>query len=92
MANNHIPLVIYFCSPTCIPCKEMILDFGQIAAQLEPQVRLAIINASSEQEISDRLKVYKIPTLILFRDGLERARIAQSLNLNALTEWIKSLS
>jgi thioredoxin 2 len=63
--------------------------FEQAAKQLEPQVRLAKVNTEEERGLAMQYGIRGIPTLILFRQGREVARISGAMNLHNLLAWTR---
>ena len=58
------------------------------AQQLEPRLRFAKLNTENEQHIAGQWGIQSIPTLILFRDGQEAARLSGAMPLNQLKQWL----
>jgi len=64
--------------------------FEQAAAQLEPQLRVAKVNTEAEQQLAGQFNIRSIPTLAIFKGGREVARQAGAMDLNGLTQWVRS--
>jgi thioredoxin 2 len=60
------------------------------AAKRMPQVRFAKVDSDAAPGASARLGIRSIPTLILFHDGQERARVSGAMPLEQLVSWIQS--
>ncbi len=63
-------------------------QFAQAAAQLEPKVRLAKVNTSTEQMLGAQFGIRSIPTLVLFRQGCEIARQQGAMNTAEIVRWV----
>jgi len=89
-AVSRYPIAVVDCwAPWCGPCKMMAPVFAQAAQQLEPQVRLVKINSEEEQQLSSQLGIRSIPTLILYKNGEEAARMSGALDLGSLLAWAR---
>ncbi|MGE5523928.1 MAG: thioredoxin TrxC [Rhodospirillaceae bacterium] len=88
--RSGLPVVVDFWAPWCAPCRAMAPHFEQAAAELEPRVRLAKLDTESAPGIAARYGIRSIPTLILFRDGVEKARHSGALDLPHLLRWVRS--
>ena len=63
-------VLVDFWSQWCGPCKSFGPTF-EAASEKEPEITFAKIDTEAEQEIAAALEIRSIPTLMIFRDGIQ---------------------
>jgi len=91
ISRNDIPVVVDFWAPWCGPCKMMAPAYSKAAAELEPKVRVAKVNTEKEQTLAGQYNIRSIPTLALFKNGVEIARQAGAMGTEDIIRWVRSL-
>ena len=86
--QGDLPVVVDFWAPWCGPCRAMAPHFERAAARLKGRVRFAKVNSDEAPGLAARFGIRAIPTLILFRNGVEVKRTAGVVE--RLAEWVES--
>lgn len=88
--RNGLPVLVDFWATWCGPCKMMAPAFKQAAHDLAGKVSFAKVETDAEQTLSVRYNIRSIPTLVLFRNGQETARVAGAQDAGGIKRWLAS--
>jgi thioredoxin 2 len=89
LGQSGLPLLVDFWAAWCGPCQAMAPVLAAVARELEPRLRLAKLDTDAVPEVAARYGIRSIPTLILFRNGREAARVSGALPAGQLRQWIE---
>jgi len=83
------PMLIDFWASWCGPCKALAPVVEKLAKVYEGRVAVGKVDVDEEQDLAGRYKIRSVPTLILFKDGEEAARIIGVQTQGALEEFVE---
>ncbi|WP_455220562.1 thioredoxin TrxC [Kaarinaea lacus] len=87
--KSQLPIVVDYWASWCGPCKMMAPVFSHVAQEMEPYVLFAKVNTETEQALAAAAQIRSIPTLVIYREGLEVARISGAMDQHNLINWIQ---
>jgi thioredoxin 2 len=88
--GGDVPIVVDFWAPWCGPCLQFAPTFEAAAAKLEPKVRLVKVNTEVETALAQRYGIRSIPTLMMFKQGKEVARISGAMPAAQFQQWVNT--
>ncbi len=74
VSNSDVPVMVDFYADWCGPCKIMAPVLDDFAHKHTGQVLVAKLDTDANPRTSQQYQIRGIPTLILFKDGLEAGR------------------
>ena len=88
VSRNSLPVLVDFWAEWCGPCHAMAPAFERVAGELKTRARFAKLDTERAQAVAARFAIRSIPTLILFRDAQEAARISGAMDARSLSAWV----
>ena len=87
--NNKVnkfdkPVVVEFWAKWCGPCKMMAPSLEQVRSEFKGKVDLIRIDADSESKLMQELKIYSIPTILIYHQGRLITRKTGAMGIDQL--------
>jgi len=73
--SGAIPVLVDFWAPWCVPCERLSPVVEALAREMEGRLGVAALDVDANPIAASRHAVLSLPTLILFREGQEVARL-----------------
>ncbi len=87
--GTGLPVLVDFWAAWCGPCKMMAPQFEAAARQM-PGVRFVKVDTDASPQTSARFRIRSIPTIALFRNGVEVARSSGAMSAADIQRWVNS--
>lgn len=82
-------LLVDFWAPWCTPCKIIAPTLNEIAEK-ENDIIVGKVNVDHNQDLAKKFKVRNIPTMVIFKNGVEVGRIVGVKTKKAILNEVRS--
>ena len=86
--KSSTPVLVDFWAEWCGPCRIMIPILDELAPSYKGKVKIGKLNVDENQNAPTKFGVMNIPTMILFKNGVEAERIIGASSKNDLKQKI----
>lgn len=80
-------VLVDFWAEWCGPCRAIAPALEEIGAEFADKLTIAKVNVDENPRTPNDYRVRGIPTLVLFKDGVEQKRMSGALDAGALEKW-----
>ncbi len=84
-------VLVDFWGPNCAPCVALMPKVEELAERFGEDLRLVKVNAPENRQVCKDLRVFGLPTYVLFRDGQEVERLTGDPSLEDIGSAVESL-
>jgi thioredoxin 2 len=89
ISRSALPVLVDFWAPWCGPCKMVAPELDKIANETAGRLLVAKVNTEEVPSLAQRFRITAIPTMILFKNGIEVARQAGAMPAPAIRKFIE---
>jgi len=87
--QSSTPVLVDFWASWCPPCRALAPTLEEVAEEMKDQIAVMKVDVQTSSDIPQQYDVMNIPTMILFKDGEEAARIVGNRSKRALKREIE---
>ncbi len=89
-ASRDTPVIVDFWADWCAPCHAIAPQLQRVVDEMEGAVRLAKVevDAGENMKLAGHYRLRGFPTIMLFNDGIERARFSGARPAHWIEHWI----
>lgn len=85
IVNSDLPVIVDFYAPWCQPCSMMAPIFEKVSKLYPLKVKFVKVNTQEEQGLGSKYNIRSIPTLVVYKNGIEVHRVAGAIDEAGLT-------
>lgn len=89
VVKSDVPVVVDFYADYCPSCIAMLPAVQEVAQESEDRIKFVKVDTEKAQDITAKFHVYKIPVLLVFKDGKLVARHNDAMSKKELREFVE---
>jgi thioredoxin 1 len=89
--SSDEPVLVDFWAEWCVPCHKIAPVLEELAVEKADRLRIAKVDVDENRSLALEHRVQSIPTMILFKDGVEVHRITGAVGKAKLLEDLQPL-
>ena len=86
--SNDLVLVDFYAT-WCMPCKMLSAEIEAVEDQLKERLKVVSIDVDSSQELASKFEVSAVPTMAIYKNGLECEQIVGYRSSEDLLDALK---
>ena len=88
VAKSSLPVVVDYWAPWCGPCRMVAPELQKVAARQAGRMIVVKVNTDELSDLGQRFNIRSIPTLAVFANGSEVARISGARSASDIEAWV----
>jgi thioredoxin-like negative regulator of GroEL len=81
-------LLVYFSNDACSVCKVLKPRVDQVISEAYPLIKRYYVDIEKSPLIAGQYRVFTIPTILIFFEGREHARLSRNIGMHQVEEAI----
>ena len=88
-SRSALPVLVDFWAPWCGPCKMVAPELNKVASEGAGRWLVAKVNTETAPSLARRFRINAIPTMALFKNGLEVTRQVGAMAAPAIRKFLE---
>lgn len=89
--DEKLPVILDFYTDTCPSCLQMLPVLASVAKEYEGHARFYKVDAEIAEDLVDKFSVFRVPCLIIIKDGSLVARYNEAMGKKELVELVEKI-